>query len=954
MNLKYALLILLMPLFCSGQSQNKNNLLKDHISTFREFYGEGQLDSAYHYVKKSYDLAKELKADSLQIEIVSSLSGLEPDLEKALSYLEESEPIAIKNKQWSRLKKIYYARGAIYYNRTDDSNALVHFLRLDSLLEARNSDKFLAAMTKVSIINILYESRTVNDTSFFPQINKNIDDGLKIVEDASKVSFDSLNFYNAYYLNVPAAILYEKKGYIYDQRNEPQKAIEYYQKALNNTVFTDTLFEDNHLRKSIIYNGLGNLYNKRNQQDSALHYYKKELVFINKTKDTLEKAITNYKIAEFYNNNKDPRTALNHLKISQDLMQSAYFIREEHKYNIQDILASVHFNLGNFEKAFLASERARNQLIAIQSGFNKENVSELETKYQTEKKEQEIKLLTYQKELANKQKRTERIFLLGGIIITGLLALFLFLLYENRKKTTTKLRELDAKKSRFFANISHEFRTPLTLISNPIDEAIGDTSLSHQKRKQFKIAKRNSDRLLELVNQLLDLSKIDAGELKLQIQDGKLLQFIAVLADSFSFSAKQKDIQYIVNGRTSDLDYFFDKDAIEKIITNLIANAIKYTPKNEEIIVNFKVDSDRLILEIKNSGSTLAQEEVTNLFERFYQTSEDNTGSGIGLALVKELITLHKGSIDVKNSQNGWLCFSVMLPVDENTFESGNFIETKTNEEYAVSNILSHSDDIEGDEDLLLQNNLPILLIVEDNADIRNLLKQEFIDHYTIVSASNGEEGIDVALETIPDIIISDIMMPVKDGIALTQQLKTDERTSHIPIILLTAKAGDNNELLGVEVGADDYITKPFNSKILKTKVKKLIESRRLLQERYSQELVLLPTDVTITNIDEQFLKRLQDVLDADLVEPSFSASSFSVAIGMSRMQLHRKLKALTGLTTSEFIRSQRLKLAAKLLKESDTNISQIGYSVGFNDHTYFSKCFKEFYNCTPSEYTKK
>ena len=954
MNLKSVILILLLPLICIGQSEKEIDSLKSLIKTSKTFYDKGQLDNSYRYAKISYDLAKDLKADSLQLEIVSTLSSLEPDLEKALTYLAESEPLAIKNKYWKRLESIYHARGAIYYNRTNDGSALIHFLKLDSLLEIRKDNIFMAAMIKENISKILYESRSKNDTSFFPQMNKNIEDGLKLIEDGLKISKDSLNFYNAWYLNVPAAILYERKAYVYVQRKEHKKAIAYYKKALGNTVFSDTTISDNYLRKSSIYNGLANLYDKENQQDSALNYYKKELIAIDKTTDTLRKAIANYKIAEFYNNNNNSKTALEHLNISQALLESAYFVREENKYAIQNILASTYFNLGDFENAFEASKKARHYLIEIQTEFNKKNISELETKYQTKKKEQEIKLLNSQKLIANKQKKNERILLLGGLIITGLLAFFLFFLYKNRKKTTTKLRELDAKKSRFFANISHEFRTPLTLISNPIDAAIEDVTLSYQKRKQFEIAKRNSDRLLDLVNQLLDLSKIDAGELKLQIQKAKLLQFIAVLADSFSFSAKQKDIHYIVKGRASDLVYCFDKDAIEKIITNLIANAIKYTSKKEEVLVSFKVDNERLLFEIKNSGSLLTQDEVANLFERFYQTGEDNTGSGIGLALVKELVELHKGTINVNNSEDEWLCFSVMVPVDKNSFKSEAFIKSNANEDYSASNLLSNSDDGEDDEDLLLQNNSPILLIVEDNADIRNLLKQEFVNSYTIVSAPNGEKGIEVALETIPDIIISDIMMPVKDGIALTQHLKNDERTSHIPIILLTAKAGDHNELLGIEVGADDYITKPFNSKILKTKVKKLIENRRLLQERYSQELVLLPKDVTITNIDEQFLERLQNVLDTNLVEPSFSASSFSVAIGMSRMQLHRKLKALTGLTTSEFIRSQRLKLAAKLLKESDTNISQIGYAVGFNDHTYFSKCFKEFYHCTPSEYNKK
>jgi len=251
------------------------------------------------------------------------------------------------------------------------------------------------------------------------------------------------------------------------------------------------------------------------------------------------------------------------------------------------------------------------------------------------------------------------------------------------------------------------------------------------------------------------------------------------------------------------------------------------------------------------------------------------------------------------------------------------------------------------------KENNPILLIVDDNADIRTYVSSLFESTYTILKAKNGQEGIDLAIERIPDIIISDIMMPVKTGIDLCNMLKVDERTSHIPIILLTAKAGEEHEIKGIKTGADDYVTKPFNEELLKTRVEKLIENRKKLQLRYSQEVILRPKDITITSVDEQFLERLQKVLDNKLLESSFSIENFSKAVGMSRMQLHRKLKALTGLSASEFIRSQRLKLAAQLLKKSEINVSQVGYSVGFNDHAYFSKCFKEMYHCTPSEYVK-
>ncbi|WP_225034628.1 tetratricopeptide repeat protein [Winogradskyella sp. SM1960] len=484
MKIRYIVVFCLMPFFCFGQNPKQIDSLIYLIKKSKDLSDEGQHDSSYYYAKISYNLAKRLKADSLQVDIVGILSTYEPDLEKALSYIDESEPLAIKNKQWKALEYMYHNRGALYYHRTKDERALVHFLKLDSLLEVRQDHKFLAAMTKVSIINVLYDSRTENDTSFFPQMSKNITDGLNIVKDGLALSKDSINFYNAHALNVPAAILYEKKAYIYTQRNQPEKAIANYQMALENT-----MSNDNHLRKSLIYNGLANLYDRENQKDSALHYFKKELIAITKTTDTLRQAISNYKVAEFYNNNGDPKTALQHLNTSQKLMENAFFVREDNKYAIQDILASVYFNLGNFEEAFKASEKARQHLTIIQTEFNKKNVSELETAYQTNKKEQEISLLKSENEIIEQRSKNQKIILLSVVGITTIAGLFLYLLYRNRKKTNTKLRELDALKTNFFTNISHEFRTPLTLIASPIDDTLADASISDKKRQQFTVAK---------------------------------------------------------------------------------------------------------------------------------------------------------------------------------------------------------------------------------------------------------------------------------------------------------------------------------------------------------------------------------------------------------------------------------------------------------------------------------
>lgn len=951
MNLKCFIIVLLIPLFCIGQSEKKIDALKTLIKTSRGFYDEGQLDSSYHYAKISYNLAKELKADSLQLKIVGTLSYLEPDLEKALSYLAESEPIAIKSKQWKYLEGIYNVRGSLYYHRTKDEQALVHFLKLDSLLEVRNDDIFLAAMNKVNIVNVLYDMRTANDTSFFPQMNKNIKDGLKLVNDGLNVSEDSLKFYNAYYLNVPAAILYEKKAYVYEQRKEPKKAIANYQKALSNTGYVDDNFKGNDLRKSLIYNGLANLYNRENQKDSALHYYKKELIAINKTTDTLKQAISNYKIAEFYNNNNDPKTALIHLNMSQALMENAYFIRKEHKYKIQDILASVYFNLGNFEEAFEASEKARHHLIEIQTEFNKENVSELETKYQTEKREQEINLLKSQKEIVEQQKKNQKNILLSGIALTTIAGLFLFFLYRNRQKTNTKLKELDALKSNFFANISHEFRTPLTLISSPIDDLLAEDSISNKQREQFTIAKQNSERLLELVNQLLDLSKIDEGRLKLQLQKGNVLQLISALSESFIYHAQQKNIRYTIDIQQSEEAVWYDKSAVEKITVNLLSNALKYTPLNGAISCKAHLENNKLFFKVTNSGKGLTPLELNNVFERFYQTNEQNEGSGIGLALVKELIELHKGKIEVQSIPDKETSFYLNISVDKNSFKN-DVILVKANHKVEIGIPLYTSTSIEEDE-VFADSDLPILLIVEDNDDLRHLLIHIFEEHYNIISAANGKIGVDLAFEHIPDLIISDIMMPEKDGFILTKELKNDERSVHIPIILLTAKAEIESQFKGIEIGADDYITKPFDKKLLVLKAEKLIASRRQLQLRYSQELVLLPKDLAITNLDEKFLQKVETILAKNLIDSSFNVTEFSEAAGMSRMQLHRKLKALTGLTASEFIRSQRLKQAAQLLKSSEINISDVGYSVGFNNHSYFTKCFKDHFGVSPTDFAK-
>ncbi len=560
------------------------------------------------------------------------------------------------------------------------------------------------------------------------------------------------------------------------------------------------------------------------------------------------------------------------------------------------------------------------------------------------------------------------LFLAIGYIIAAKINFFIFLpivvletiifmsvlSYLDLKKNKViseaeKQKEMEVLKSNFYSNITHEFRTPLTLITAPIEKKLKNKELSETDRANFEMIQRNSDRLLRLVDELLDISKIESGSRKLQISQGNILDLLSITALQFRPSAIQRQLNYSVNiGKGTYV--WYDDEVLRKIITNLLSNAFKYTQEQGTIICDASIHKSVLKISVKNTGKGLTKEQTDRVFERFYQVNENEQGNGIGLAFVKELVTLHKGTIKVESEPNGWTTFFVHIPIDRKDFLNSEIRGNSNNEQFNLTKeleVATKNDSLqkEGNE------NSPILLIVEDHKDLRMFLKNTFKNQYQIKLASNGQEGIDLALAYIPDIIISDIMMPIKDGITLTKELKDNESTSHIPIILLTAKVGEENELKGIKTGADDYIVKPFSTRVLITKVENIIKLRQKLRDRYSQGSVFSPAEIATTSRDMQFLLKVEAILNEKLEDSSFSAEEFSQLLGMSRMQLHRKLGALTGFSTTEFIRKERLKWAALLLKNVDLTISEIGYKVGFSTITYFNSCFKEMYNCTPSEY---
>nr|WP_242121500.1 two-component regulator propeller domain-containing protein [Aestuariivivens sediminicola] len=517
---------------------------------------------------------------------------------------------------------------------------------------------------------------------------------------------------------------------------------------------------------------------------------------------------------------------------------------------------------------------------------------------------------------------------------------------------TERLKNLDEFKSKLFTNISHEFRTPLTLILGPAENQLAQPNLPKENREELSLIKQNAKRLLNLVDQLIDLAKLESGHLKLKVEQGHLSILIHQIVGSFKFKIEQKKIR-LKSKITTINDAWYDKDVVEKIIINLMANAVKYTPKKGKIHINAVRQDGFLILTLLNNGCTIGPQEVNQLFNRFYQVNPNTDGFGIGLALVKELIALTKGNLIAHLVNKDELQFTVTLPITRGAFDDEHILLKSSDQHTEKLNDYDVIDEPIEDIDMRKDDKRPIILVVEDNMQLRQYIKTILKSAYKVLLAANGKTGIEKAIKKIPDVIISDVMMPKADGIELCKTLKNNTLTSHIPIILLTAKTGENNELEGLEVGADDFLTKPFNSKILTKRIENFINLSQSLQKRYTQFSILAAKDIAISNLDEAFLNEVETVFKNHLADPDFNAQGFSKHMAMSRMQLHRKLMALTGLSTTQFIKSQRLKTAIKLLQNTDLSISEIAYQVGFNSVSYFIKCFKETYNTTPKSYVK-
>ena len=530
---------------------------------------------------------------------------------------------------------------------------------------------------------------------------------------------------------------------------------------------------------------------------------------------------------------------------------------------------------------------------------------------------------------------------------------------------TEELKEMDRMKSRFFANISHEFRTPLTLILAPLEEELSKKPPAEQDK--LLIMKRYANRLLELVNQLLNLSKLEAGKMELQVQKVELRQFLSVLSSSFDSLAQHKGIAFEKMVGVPDGPFWFDPDKLEKVIINLLSNAFKFTPASG--LVKFEANMEAqsgtqmLCIRVSDTGRGIAPDEQKQVFESFYQARQtvenQDGGTGLGLAFAKELVKLHNGSISLQSEIGKGSVFAIRVPVSREAFDAGQIVEPALSG-YTLPSLPAVSPSSEQNERKPHEPKSrgaaqrETVLIVEDNAELRDYMASLLENDYIIYKAPDGAEALACARKVLPSLIISDLMMPRMDGIELTASIKSDERTSHIPVILLTAKSGRESRIDGLKTGADDYLTKPFSVEELTVRVANLIELRRKLAERYRERIRVHVTSAEEMSLDDKFLMKAKEIVEANMEDVLFSVEKMAEEMSLSRTQLLRKLKALTGLAPNDFIRDLRLQKAAEMIRQKADTITQIGYAVGFNDQSYFSKSFKKEFGETPTEYSAR
>lgn len=708
---------------------------------------------------------------------------------------------------------------------------------------------------------------------------------------------------------------------------------------------------------------LGHVFNIKGEYQKATPYYLQSYEMVRR--DTLSSAFmtANLCLASNYIYLKKTDAALKHTLKSYQIakaLNSFYELSTSLHY-----LSGIYEQKGDYRTALKYQQQYTEIRDSVLNAERVRQVKELEARYEVAKKENAISAL-------EKEKLQQRVIIWAGLAILTALLVIALQIYSSYRRRTLELRaesreagrlaELDAFKSRFFTNISHEFRTPLTVIlgmAGQLKSRLGAaTGGEAEVVRAAAFIQRNGEHLLRLINQILDLAKLEANTLKLNYIQGDLSTFLPYLAESLHSLADERGVVLRVEAPETPVWMDYDPERLRQVVHNLVSNAIKFTAKGGEVLLRVFETGPTLKFVVSDTGIGIAPEDLPHVFDRFYQASNAEKigagGSGIGLSLTRELVRAMGGEITVSSTPGKGTAFTVTLPVRNRAETAAEPIIAATSPGRATPPLPSLPAE-NADE-------LPALLIIEDNSDVAEYLRSCLHDQYHLMLAANGREGIEKALENVPDLILSDVMMPEKDGLDVCKALKNDARTSHIPIVLLTAKADVESRLAGLRRGADAYLAKPFVEEELRITVANLLEIRRKLQEKYRAADFGLPAAEpaeaqapgSVFDLEDAFLQKTIALIDENLDDAEFGNAELSRNMLMSESQLHRKIKALTNLSLSVFIRSIRLRRGRALLQTSDLAVSEIAYAVGFTDPAYFSRTFSTEFGIAPTAIRKK